>query len=240
MILQFNKNASLTAQRILRTLIMATLLVTGFALSGSHAPAQAQRRPARRMTRAAQILEAETLLSAMGYWIAKVDGTADDSTRHAIIAFQKVERRKRTGVLTEAELKAMRAATRPEPKSKDGAHVELDLTRQVLFLVDDRGAISRILPISSGNEKKYFDQGKWQVAHTPRGTFKITRQINGVRKASLGSLYYPSYFVGGVAIHGSPSIPVTPASHGCARIPNFAAKDFLKMVSVGMTVMVYD
>lgn len=188
----------------------------------------------------AQILEAETLLSNLGYWITKVDSAADASTRHAIIAFQKVEGRKRTGVLNNTELQAMRAASRPAPKFGGEAHVEVDITRQVLFLTDASGTVIRILPVSTGNEQKYFDEGKWQTAHTPRGSFKITRQINGVRRAPLGSLYYPNYFSGGVAIHGSGSIPLAPASHGCVRIPNFAAHDFQGMVYVGMPVMVYD
>jgi lipoprotein-anchoring transpeptidase ErfK/SrfK len=96
------------------------------------------------------------------------------------------------------------------------------------------------LPVSSGNEQKYFDEGKWQIAHTPRGTFKIERKIKGLRRASLGNLYNPNYFVNGVAIHGSASIPVFPASHGCVRIPRFADKAFSEMVWIGMSVYVYD
>src|SRR5687768_14783000 len=59
------------------------------------------------------VREAEEILSRLGYWITKVDDAADVSTRHAITAFQKVEGRARTGILTAAELKAMRAARRP-------------------------------------------------------------------------------------------------------------------------------
>jgi lipoprotein-anchoring transpeptidase ErfK/SrfK len=185
--------------------------------------------------------ETETLLSGLGYWIVKVDGVADASTRHAIMAFQKVEGRKRTGTLSASDVEALKFATRPESRFQTGAvHVEVDITRQVLFLVDAEGIVTRILPVSSGNDKRYFDQGKWQVAHTPRGKFRITRKLNGVRKASLGNLYYPNYFYGGVAIHGSNSIPAKPASHGCIRIPRFADRAFSGMVHVGMEVFVYD
>ncbi|MGH9761129.1 MAG: L,D-transpeptidase, partial [Blastocatellia bacterium] len=52
-------------------------------------------------------------------------------------------------------------------------------------------------------------------------------------------LYYPSYIEDGVAIHGNPLVPVVPASHGCIRIPMFAAKDFYNMASVGTIVLVY-
>lgn len=185
-------------------------------------------------------MEAETLLANLGYWVKKVDRKADASTRHALVAFQKVEGRKRTGVLNEAELAALRKASRPAPKFAGKAHIEVDISRQVLFLVDENGLITHILPVSTGNEEQYFDQGKRQRAHTPRGTFKITRKINGVRKATLGSLYYPNYFYQGVAIHGSNSIPIRPASHGCVRIPRFADKAFFDLVPVGMTVFVYD
>jgi lipoprotein-anchoring transpeptidase ErfK/SrfK len=48
------------------------------------------------------------------------------------------------------------------------------------------------------------------------------RQIDGVRHGPLGDLWRPKYFNGGIAIHGSPSIPPYPASHGCARLSNAA------------------
>ena len=186
-------------------------------------------------------MEAEKLLSDLGYWIIRVDGVADSSTRHAITAFQKVEGRKRTGILSKADLEALRSASRPTAKFQTGsAHIEIDMSRQVLFLIDGAGVVQRILPVSAGNEKKYFDKGEWQIAHTPRGRFRIAWKVNGVRKSTLGSLYYPSYFVGGVAIHGSNSVPATPASHGCVRIPRFAERELFKLAPVGMEVMVYD
>ncbi len=197
--------------------------------------------PYRQVAQGRDIFEVETLLSNLGYWIVKVDGVSDASTRHAIMAFQKVEGRKRTGSLNAADMELLRSVQRPEARFLTGSvHVEIDLTRQVLFLVADSGDVTHILPVSSGNEKRYFDQGRWQIAHTPRGNFEITRKINGVRKASLGNLYYPNYFVGGVAIHGSNSVPSYPASHGCVRIPRFADRAFSGMVNVGTMVFVYD
>ena len=109
-----------------------------------------------------QLLEAEQTLSGLGYWVLKVDGIADASTRHAITAFQKVEGRKRTGRLNGELLEALRYASRPTPRFKSGrAHIEIDIGRQVLFLTDEQNTVVRILPVSTGNEKRYFDQGKW-------------------------------------------------------------------------------
>ena len=196
-----------------------------------------QSVPAQKMS----ALEVEQQLNDLGYWITKVDGKRDDSTRQAIIAFQKVEGRKRTGVLSAADMELLGNAVRPTPKFATGpAHVEVDISRQVLFYVNGDGVVQKIVSVSTGNEKKYFDQGKWQVAHTTRGNFKVQWKYNGVRKASLGDLYYPSYFNGGIAVHGSPSIPPYPASHGCVRVPRFAERTLFKMMPVGTPVMVYD
>jgi len=189
---------------------------------------------------AAKIQEAEQILTSLGYWITKVDGKSDDSTRQGIIAFQKVEGLKRTGVLDDKTLTALRLADRPVAKHAGPAHVEIDISRQVIFLVDENGVVTTTLSTSTGNGQRYFSEGKWETAYTPRGNYKIQRQIKGIRKAALGTIYYPSYFNGGIAIHGSNSIPVTAASHGCARIPRFADKQFADMVKVGMPVYVYD
>ena len=219
---------------ILCAAVFLTLVFNASAL------AQAQTRKTGKASPRVSVREAEEILSRLGYWITKVDNTADVSTRHAVTAFQKVEGRARTGVLSAAELRAMRAASRPASRYTGDAHIEVDVTRQVLFVVDPAGTVTHILPVSTGTEERYFDEGKWQIAHTPRGTFRVTRKIFGVRHAPLGALYYPSYFHGGVAIHGSNSIPVRPASHGCVRIPNFAARDFYSLAPVGMLVIVYD
>jgi N-acetylmuramoyl-L-alanine amidase len=188
-----------------------------------------------------QMLEVERRLSSLGYWITKVDGAADASTSHAIMAFQKVEGRKRTGTMRAADIASLRSAKTPEAKNPKGpAHIEIDLTRQVLFFVDDSGIVTRILPVSTGNEKKFKDEGQWKVAHTPRGTFAIGLKIAGTKESSLGSLYNPNYFLGGLAIHGSNSIPPYPASHGCVRIPRFADRAFFKMTKLGMNVYLYE
>jgi len=53
-------------------------------------------------------------------------------------------------------------------------------------------------------------------------------------------IYYPSYFSGGFAIHGSASVPAYPASHGCVRVPMFAAKQLSEMIPIGTVVIVHD
>jgi lipoprotein-anchoring transpeptidase ErfK/SrfK len=221
------------SKRIKYTFITICMLVLA---AGSTLAADGPQKNAQTTT---MIAEAEQMLADLGYWITNVDGRADSSTRHAVVAFQKVEGMKRTGVLNAAVVEALRNASRPAAKYGGEAHVEIDISRQVLFFVEETGQISHILPISSGSGERYFSEGKWQTAYTPLGAFKVTRQIKGTRKAPLGSIYYPSYFYEGWAIHGSNSIPVTPASHGCARIPRFAEKELSNMMHVGMPVYIY-
>lgn len=187
-----------------------------------------------------QKLEAEQLLANLGYWTGPVDGRLDPAFRHALIAFQKVEGRERSARLTNQELDALRNATRPLPRHNGFAHVEIDLRRQVLFVVDSNDSITHILPISSGNEGTYVDHGQLHRAHTPTGRFEVLRQIRGWRLSTLGLLYYPNYIHEGIAVHGSPSVPAYPASHGCIRVPMFAASELSTLMPVGTEVIVYN
>jgi hypothetical protein len=198
------------------------------------------KRGSRQALPFAERLEAEQRLLDLGYWTGPVDGILDPAFRHALIAFQKVEGRQRTGTLTKDELQTLRTAIRALPRHTGYAHVEIDLRRQVLFMVDASGSITRILPVCTGNEQLYVDHGQTHRAHTPRGKFKVLRQISGWRLSSLGLLYYPNYIQEGVAIHGSPAMAVYPASHGCIRIPMFAAKELSEITPIGTEVIVYE
>ncbi|HZS07940.1 MAG TPA: L,D-transpeptidase [Blastocatellia bacterium] len=189
---------------------------------------------------AAEINEARELLGSLGYWVELDKPEPDASLNHALIAFQKIEGRPRTGKLTEDELEALRQAKRPMPLESGFPHIEVDLGRQVLFVVDPPGATLRILPVSTGSGEWFTEGGRTRRAITPMGRFTVTRKVSGWRKSPLGLLYYPNYFHEGVAIHGNPSVPPQPASHGCIRIPMYAAKEFSGIANIGMVVIVYN
>jgi L,D-transpeptidase catalytic domain len=202
-------------------------------------PIKKSKQPARTLSEQ-EISEARELLDQLGYWI-NLDVMGNDvSLRHALIAFQKIESRERTGVLTIEELEALRVAQRPQALETGYPHIEIDLHRQVLFVIDVAGVPLRILPISSGSGEFFTEGGVTRQAVTPTGRFKVYRKIEGWRKSPLGLLYYPNYFYGGVAIHGNPSVPAHPASHGCIRIPMFASREFSEIATIGMVVIVYD
>ena len=209
-------------------------------LNGVEARARKTAKPAAVDLSSQERREAEQRLWDLGYWAGTVDGRFDSASRHALVAFQKVEGRTLTGKLTLDELNALRVAQRPVPRYGQFAHAEIDLHRQVLFLMDETGVVMRILPVSTGNGALYMDRGQQHRARTPTGRFRVQRKINGWRLSSLGLLYYPSYIHNGIAIHGSPSVPMRPASHGCIRVPMFAAKELSSLLPIGIEVVVYD
>lgn len=202
---------------------------------------QPKKRPSPKpQVTAEEISEARQLLHSLGYIINTEAIGLDASLRHALTAFQKIEGRTLTGVLTTKELNAIRKAQRPAPLESGDPHIEIDINRQVLFIVDLEGEVSGILPVSTGSGE-WFTNGDWtRQAITPVGRYKVEWKVNGWRKSPLGSLYYPAYIYKGVAIHGHASIPTKPSSHGCIRIPMFASKQVYKTATIGMTVIVYD
>jgi len=206
----------------------------------AHSASRAKARQKKFTISRPTVFEAQQRLADLGYWIPAPDGKWGEASRQGLIAFQKVEGRPRTGKLTLRELKALGDAKKPSPRERGPAHIEVDLTRQVLFIVDGDGKVLRILPVSTGNGKVFDNEGYLEPAITPAGRFRVYRKLQGWRTSPFGWLYYQNYIVGGIAIHGNPAVPAVPASHGCIRIPMFAAKEFSDITSIGTPVIVYE
>ena len=185
-----------------------------------------------------QVREAERRLSELGYWTGPVDGRFDAASRAALISFQKWEGRPITGRLTIDEIDALRGSSMPTPRDGDYEHAEVDIDRQVLLIADGKGGV-RVLPVSTGTDKPFVWDGETSIAYTPRGRFVVYDKTVGWEDNLLG-MYYPNYISGGIAIHGSYSVPFGPASHGCIRIPVFAAREVSKLLKLGTIVLVYD
>jgi N-acetylmuramoyl-L-alanine amidase len=187
----------------------------------------------------AQIKAAEQRLAELGYWTGPVDGVFDAGSREALIAFQKWEGRPVTAKLSLDELDAMRRSEAPKARDEGYEHVEVDVERQVLMLVGADGAV-KVLPVSTGNDEKFMSDGQESIAYTPRGRFVVYDKTYSWENGTLGSVYYANYITGGVAIHGYLTVPTKPASHGCIRIPMFAAREVSKLLPLGTIVLVYD
>jgi lipoprotein-anchoring transpeptidase ErfK/SrfK len=171
--------------------------------------------------------------------LVAVEGQAGQTTRQVVEekprADQASSNRPEAGELT---------ATKSEEANDtlsvaDYPRIDVDLSRQMLSVIDGSGRITKVLPISSGSGGWYVSEGEKRRAVTPTGRFRVYRKIGGWRKSPLGLMYYPVYIVGGIAIHGSPSVPRRPASHGCIRIPMSVAVAFYNTTPIGTVVNVH-
>jgi N-acetylmuramoyl-L-alanine amidase len=178
-------------------------------------------------------------LHKLGYQVQEADGQFGPETHHSVVAFQKVNRLGRDGVVGPITRKALADPRTPQPRStKAGFHVEADLTLQVVYMVRD-GKVVEILDASSASGQTYTVDGDVRLAVTPLGSFTIQRKIDAWRKSKLGLLYRPAYFTGGYALHGAYSVPPFPASHGCIRITIPAMDRWFAKLPVGTPMLVY-
>jgi N-acetylmuramoyl-L-alanine amidase len=181
-------------------------------------------------------------LQALHYDVPAATGTFNYDTVHAVIAFEKVQRLTRDGVVSAVVWSHLGRPIVPRllhPLSGVGA-VEVDLTRQVLFYAVN-GAIVRILDVSTGGGYTFIDSsGQPAKAITPEGHFSIRYKIDRWVTSKLGTLYRPAYFNNsGYAIHGEGEVPSYPASHGCVRITVPAMDRMYAKLTVGMSVWIY-
>ncbi|CAA9257659.1 MAG: hypothetical protein AVDCRST_MAG76-2695 [uncultured Acidimicrobiales bacterium] len=186
----------------------------------------------------------EQRLTDLRFSPGPVDGRFDAKTGQAVLSFQKQTGLPRTSKVNAATATRMNTAGFGPPMVADGNadRVEVDLSRQVLQIWRG-GQLFRVLGVSTGTGKRYCDRtetGKrvCGIATTPTGRFDFSRRIPGKRKSELGILLDPVYFTGGYAVHGSPSVPATPASHGCIRIPLWESKFFFNEVPLRTQMIV--
>jgi len=148
----------------------------------------------------------------------------------AVYAFQKVHGLPRTGVVDARFWGALSNPRAPMPRfAQPARHIEVNKGLQVLYVVQG-SRVALIMPISTAGVAGAF---------TPVGRFAVYRKVGGFDPSPLGTLYDPLYFTGGYAIHGNPSVPPYPASHGCVRIPMWVAPHLYRTIPYGETVYVY-
>jgi hypothetical protein len=161
-------------------------------------------------------------------FVSPLNGSLDDATRRAVLAYRKVNGWDRTGSPTPTVFRRVfngrgRYKLRHTSPSK---HVEADLSRQVIVLVDHKRP-QQIYTMSSGKPS----------TPTVQGTFHFYRREPG---ANSHGMYYSTYFYGGYAVHGYPSVPATyPASHGCVRVPIPDAYRIYQSIDIGETIYVF-
>jgi peptidoglycan hydrolase-like protein with peptidoglycan-binding domain len=148
----------------------------------------------------------------------------------AVYAFEKVQGLPRTGTVDAAFWGRLASPRLPAPRYAAPAnHIEIDKAHQVLYIVRS-SRVALIVPVSTAGIPGRF---------TPTGRFAIYRKVLGFDPSPLGTLFDPMYFTDGYAIHGNPSVPPYPASHGCVRVPMWLAPYLYATNPYGETVDVY-
>jgi len=111
---------------ILRRFATAFVLTLGLLLviPFESAAGPQRKRVVRRPPTRTELKQAERRLSEMGYKTGAADGVIDETTRNALVLFQKWEGRKVTGKITRSELDAIMSAEAPHPRDPGYAHVE--------------------------------------------------------------------------------------------------------------------
>jgi lipoprotein-anchoring transpeptidase ErfK/SrfK len=165
-------------------------------------------------------------LFELGFWLQSPDGEYGLTTTQAVMAFQKYMGFDASGKVDERTANALTTMTlRPIARANSGTLVEVDKAKQLLYFVID-GRTEWILNTSTGDGQPYEEPDQNSpgetvkgVSLTPSGLHRVDRERpEGWWEGDLGEIYRPKYFVGGVAVHGSNSIPNYPASHGCVRV----------------------
>jgi N-acetylmuramoyl-L-alanine amidase len=168
------------------------------------------------------VAQFERRLLELHYAVPGVDGVFGPDDQQAVYAFQNVNRLEPTGVVTPALWSRLAQATGPGARYP-GDHVEIDKTRQVLFLVRG-GKVTLVSHVSTG-----------ATGNTPVGLWHVYGKVPGWSWV----LWYPSYFLRGFAIHGYPYVPTYPASHGCIRIPMWLAPKIYPQIPIGSAIYIY-
>lgn len=164
-------------------------------------------------------------LYELGFWLPDFDGGYGGVTGQAVMAFQKSIGIRATGVADPLTAQLIQMQTlRPAGLSTSGDLIEVDKRRQLLHVIRG-GKTVYTVNTSTGSNIPYTETDRRSGgttsgdAITYPGRFKVYHEYSdGWESGQLGELYRPKYFNGGIAVHGSNSIPNYPASHGCVRV----------------------
>jgi L,D-transpeptidase catalytic domain len=176
--------------------------------------------------RGVRVLLMQRRLQRLGY-STSLSGAFDSHTSYAVLAFRKVNGMGESSYASPAVFNRLfrnRGAFRLRHRNP-ARHVEFDWSRQVLVIVRN-GRPWRTHHASSGKPS----------TPTVFGTFRFYRKEPGTN--SHGMLH-SNYFIGGYAIHGYPSVPLYPASHGCIRVPIPQASGIDRAIAIGDVIYVY-
>jgi hypothetical protein len=149
-------------------------------------------------------------------------------SRLATLAFRKVNNMARNYSYKPVifrELLQGRGAFRP--RYHESHHVEVDLSRQVMALVEGDNVVATF-HVSTGKPS----------TPTVRGTYHFYSKTPGYNSHGM---YYSVYFIRGYATHGYNPVPMhEAASHGCVRNPIPFSHYIYNWINLGDAIHVYE
>lgn len=179
----------------------------------------------------AAVKQLQGRLIELGYMLrGDNDGRFGPATQNAILAFQKWERLRRTGLLDQPTKARLAIAEHPTPVSMGGPgkRAEILLDRQVSLLINNNQVV-RAIAVSSGKP----------ATPTPPGNYRVYAKIARWWSVPFREwLPWALPFDGGIAYHEFPEVPIFPASHGCVRQSYTVARWTYDFATVGMPVRV--
>jgi hypothetical protein len=148
-------------------------------------------------------------------------------TARAVLAYRKVNgmaRNSHAGKALVKRIYARRGGYRVK-HPRAGDHVEVDISRQILVIVENGDNVAEIYHVSTGAPS----------TPTVRGHFEFYSKQPGYNSVGM---YYSTYFYGGYAVHGYHSVPTYNASHGCIRVPIPDAVHIYDQLDYGESIFV--
>jgi PKD repeat protein len=193
-------------------------------------PLRASARTVSYGSTGADVVALRTRLAQLQVHVPAPSATFGSELSDSVVAFQKARGLDRTGIVDEATWRALSQDVVPNPRYRGpDTHIEVSKSRQILMIVRN-GETLWYLPVSSG-----------AGGITPVGNYRILWKAPATT-TWLGPaiLYRTMTFHTNYAIHGFPSVPAYPASHGCVRVPIWIADWLYQQSPVGERVYVYE
>ena len=202
----------------------------GLAAKRITVPVEAAPEPVSYGSRGPSVRALTHRLIELGFYLPGPSAEFGQEEIDAVYAFQKAIGLARTGAIGEEDWRRLAAAHTPRPRYRRPAdHLEVDIARQILLVVRDH-EVTGVVPVSTG-----------ALGNTPLGKWNVRRKDPWTTTWLGPAILYRTmtFYENSVAVHGFPSVPPYPASHGCVRVPMWAADWLYNQTPVGQRIYVY-
>ena len=165
-------------------------------------------------------------LQAQGFHTGTRGPRVTSGTHLAIKAFRKVNGMRWSEAYSPAIFRTLLQGKGAfKPRFSDGKHVEVDISKQVMALVEgDRPVHTFHVSTGTGGTP------------TVLGNYRFYLKQPGYNSKRM---YYSVYFIGGYATHGYSSVPNGRASHGCVRNPIQFSRFIYNWIDLGDPMHTY-